>query len=233
MNENKTFDKQEKVWDFYRRYAVGSKLCPSCLLCGKQAFDPADWSIRHAELPDIYICKACVDAARAVPSATDEKIDKLTWQVRDTCARAENAEGALRLAQSALRQWTDLYARLQNESGFVVSRKLDYNLPPANHLKALEAIEEHFKPSYVRGEKVTAFEEFALNHYRHKHCMGCGGCILDDSRVVLESHPIWCIGCRDRIKKATPAAVPLPWDRGFEIKDGEQVLVSHDIGVLK
>jgi hypothetical protein len=98
---------------------------------------------------EIYRLRAKLEQT---PSATEEKIDKLTWQVRDTCARAEKAEGALRLAQSALRQWTDLYARLQNESGVVVSRRLDYNLPPANHLKALEAIEEHFKPSYV-GEK--------------------------------------------------------------------------------
>lgn len=58
-----------RIWDFWKKYALGSKLCPSCLLCGHQAHDPADWSIRHAELPDIYICKACVDKART-PSAT-------------------------------------------------------------------------------------------------------------------------------------------------------------------
>lgn len=48
---------------------------------------------------------------------------------------------ALLLAQSALRRWTNLYAHLQNECGEVVSRKLDYNLPPAEHVKALEAID--------------------------------------------------------------------------------------------
>lgn len=47
---------------------------------------------------------------------------------------------ALILAQIALRRWTDLYAHLQNECGHVVSRKLDYNLPPSDHVKALEAI---------------------------------------------------------------------------------------------
>lgn len=53
-----------------------------------------------------------------------------------------DAREALILAQSALRRWTDLYAKLQNESGEVVSRKLDYNLPPADHVRALEAIAE-------------------------------------------------------------------------------------------
>lgn len=49
---------------------------------------------------------------------------------------------ALILAQNALRRWTDLYAKLQNDCGEVVSRKLDYNLPPADHVRALEAIAE-------------------------------------------------------------------------------------------
>lgn len=56
--------------------------------------------------------------------------------------RPDNVKSALLLARSALRRWTDLYAHLQNESGEVVSRKLDYNLPPADHVKALEAIDE-------------------------------------------------------------------------------------------
>jgi hypothetical protein len=45
---------------FYMKYAIGSKLCPSCLLCGHQVFDRSEWGITHAELPDIYICKVCV-----------------------------------------------------------------------------------------------------------------------------------------------------------------------------
>lgn len=59
-----------KFKDFYMKHAMGSKLCPSCLLCGKQRFNRAEeWAITHAELPDIYICKPCVDAARAPVSA--------------------------------------------------------------------------------------------------------------------------------------------------------------------
>ena len=50
------------------------------------------------------------------------------------------AREALVLAQCALSRWTVLYAHLQNECGQVVSRKLDYNLPPADHVNALEAI---------------------------------------------------------------------------------------------
>lgn len=99
--QNKTFDKEEpsslrgearekyihdhdcpKAWEFYKRYAVGSKLCPSCLLCGKQAFDPADWSIRHADLPDIYICKTCVDAARSNLSARGELLKEASACLR-------------------------------------------------------------------------------------------------------------------------------------------------------
>lgn len=52
------------------------------------------------------------------------------------------ADGVLRIARSALRQWTVKYAHLQNECGERVGRVLDYNLPPADHLKALEAIED-------------------------------------------------------------------------------------------
>jgi hypothetical protein len=56
--------------DFWDRHAKGSMLCPSCLLCGHQR-PREQWSITHGELPDIYICKPCVDAARrpALPDA--------------------------------------------------------------------------------------------------------------------------------------------------------------------
>lgn len=59
----------------------------------------------------------------------------------DTCMRAESAEGSLRLAQSALRQWTESYARWCEKMPVAMQNKL----PPGNHLQALEAIEEHFK----------------------------------------------------------------------------------------
>lgn len=56
--------------------------------------------------------------------------------------KPDNVKTALLYAQSALRRWTELYAKLQNECGNAISRKLDYNLPPADHLRALEAIAE-------------------------------------------------------------------------------------------
>jgi hypothetical protein len=64
-----------------------------------------------------------------------------------------NVYQALLLAQIALRRWTDLYARLQNECGEVISRKLDYNLPPADHVPALEAIAEVLKGQKCEGPK--------------------------------------------------------------------------------
>lgn len=42
---------------------------------------------------------------------------------------------------------------------------------------------------------MTAFEEFALDHNRHRHCIVCQGCILDPSPLVQGSWPLWCIGC--------------------------------------
>lgn len=63
--------------------------------------------------------------------------------------RVLELEQVLMLAQRALRRWTVLYAHLQNDCGEVVSRKLDYNLPPAEHLKALEAIEDALGPKSV------------------------------------------------------------------------------------
>jgi len=104
---------------------------------------------------------AHMDVYRTLLVERSLREQKLADQVRDTCKRAEDAEGALRLARSALRQWTEKYAHLQNECGERVSRVLDYNLPPADHLRALEAIEEHFKAGpyasnagtpYVQGE---------------------------------------------------------------------------------
>lgn len=50
-----------KAWEFYSKHASGSKLCPSCFMCGQQYPDRNDWAITHMELPDIYICKPCRD----------------------------------------------------------------------------------------------------------------------------------------------------------------------------
>ncbi len=54
--------------EFWERHALGSKLCPSCMLCGHQR-PRGEWAITHMELPDIYICRPCVDAARSAQSA--------------------------------------------------------------------------------------------------------------------------------------------------------------------
>lgn len=42
---------------------------------------------------------------------------------------------------------------------------------------------------------MTAFEEFALDHNRHRHCIVCSGCILDPDPFIQGSWPLWCIGC--------------------------------------
>ena len=47
---------------------------------------------------------------------------------------------ALLLAQIALNRWQELYADLSNNCGPIVERKLDYKLPPADHVRAMESI---------------------------------------------------------------------------------------------
>lgn len=64
----------------------------------------------------------------------------------------------------------------------------------------------------------TAFEQFALDHQRHVHCLGCGGCLLDPSHIVQGFRSwVWCVGCRDRIKATCArSGLPLPWAGGVE-----------------
>ena len=63
---------------------------------------------------------------------------------------------------------------------------------------------------------LTAFEQFALDHKRHNHCQGCGGCLVDPSHIV-QSYPSWCVGCRDRIKaNVAKTGAPVPWRGGWE-----------------
>lgn len=61
----------------------------------------------------------------------------------------------------------------------------------------------------------TEFEIFALDHERHNHCQGCGGCLLDPSHIV-QGYAAWCVTCRDRIKATHPKDAPLPWRGGWE-----------------
>jgi hypothetical protein len=61
------------------------------------------------------------------------------------------------------------------------------------------------------------FEEFALDHQQHAHCRGCNGCIIDPNPFIQQfQYSVWCIGCRERIKKNTPAGKPLPWTSAME-----------------
>ncbi len=62
---------------------------------------------------------------------------------------------------------------------------------------------------------MTEFEIFALDHKRHNHCQGCGGCLVDPSHVV-QGYQAWCVTCRDRIKRSSPKGAPLPWAGGWE-----------------
>lgn len=56
------------------------------------------------------------------------------------------------------------------------------------------------------------FEEYATDHARHRHCVACGGCLLDPRAVVVLSVPLWCIGCKNRIEiNAAKSGIPLPW----------------------
>lgn len=62
----------------------------------------------------------------------------------------------------------------------------------------------------------TDFERFALDHTRHTHCLGCGACIVDPS-IAVQGFPVWCIGCRDRIKaNCQRVGVPVPWRGAWE-----------------
>jgi hypothetical protein len=45
--------------EFYAKHALGSKLAPSCLTCGKG--DVTEPAIRHLELPDIVVCAECAE----------------------------------------------------------------------------------------------------------------------------------------------------------------------------
>jgi len=65
----------------------------------------------------------------------------------------------------------------------------------------------------------TDFERFALDHKAHRHCKGCGGCIIDPAWYVQMTPDVWCVGCRDRIKKQLQSVgAPLPWLHEWEIK---------------
>lgn len=77
--------------------------------------------------------------------------------------------------------------------------------PTGSKIYALDEISKWFFERYT-------FEQFAMDHDLHVHCIGCGGCILDPQPQVQYSHPIWCIGCRDRIeKRCAKTGARVPW----------------------
>lgn len=82
-----------KVAEFHSKYAMGSKMAPSCLLCGK--VEPL--VITHAELPDIGVCAQCRDAARrSTPSTSAEALsdaDKGASKLVDDCLFNEGHDG--------------------------------------------------------------------------------------------------------------------------------------------
>lgn len=79
-----------KVWDFYKKHALGSKLCPSCFGCGHQAYDRADWWATHGELPDIYLCKGCVEKLRAVSATRESIIEECAAVAMDAPCKADD-----------------------------------------------------------------------------------------------------------------------------------------------
>jgi hypothetical protein len=84
----------------------------------------------------------------------------------------------------------------------------------------LFSIEERSKWFFER----YTFEQFAMDHDLHKHCIGCAGCILDPQPIVQYSHPIWCVACRDRIEKvcAMTGRKP-PWEFTMTFRSGGAV----------
>jgi hypothetical protein len=53
------------AWAFFNKHSLGSKLPPSCLVCGHVPADVEDIAIRHMELPNIVVCLTCRERARS------------------------------------------------------------------------------------------------------------------------------------------------------------------------
>jgi hypothetical protein len=53
---------RQTLLEFFSKHALGPKMRPSCLVCGKT---PIEWppAIQHVELPGIVVCRGCRDAA--------------------------------------------------------------------------------------------------------------------------------------------------------------------------
>ena len=54
------------------------------------------------------------------------------------------------------------------------------------------------------------FEEFATDHAFHRHCDGCGSCLLDPE--VQHLFPLYCVTCAIRVIEQTPKGAILKFD---------------------
>lgn len=61
------------------------------------------------------------------------------------------------------------------------------------------------------GDGEMTFSEFAKNHQEHSHCVACSGCIVDPTPHVRFSAPLWCVGCRNKVKASLPTGLEPPW----------------------
>ncbi len=98
--------------EFWEKHALGSKLCPSCLLCGQQR-PREQWAIQHGELPDIYICEPCVTAARSASGKHTELLQRIHDDLKIRASFSE--EGGVVDLSSGI--WRDLLAALATPDG--------------------------------------------------------------------------------------------------------------------
>jgi hypothetical protein len=96
---------------FWERHALGSKVCPSCLLCGQQR-PREEWDITHGELPDIYICRSCVSSARSATVEIDQRMLMLIRVLDDLeeSGNGWNPATMPRSANEAERKFRDMLA---------------------------------------------------------------------------------------------------------------------------
>lgn len=60
------------------------------------------WSVAYGISQSVPVTTHMARATELTAEAAQDRIDKLTWQVRDTCARAEKAEALLRECETTI-----------------------------------------------------------------------------------------------------------------------------------
>lgn len=63
----------QQLLAFFRKYAIGDKFDPSCLVCGVKTPAMAA-AITHAELPGIVVCDKCAKGARGAADPETKQI---------------------------------------------------------------------------------------------------------------------------------------------------------------